>query len=82
MPLAATAALILATVVPLVPPASAQVPARLREVILDREGVIRWRDDGSEVALFGANYVLPSASDYRAAGYLQALIGHARAIRG
>ena len=43
---------------------------RFREIYLDREGVVRWRDDRREVALYGANYVLPSASDYRAAGYL------------
>jgi hypothetical protein len=48
------------------------VPAHFRGVYLDPEGVIRWRDDRREVALFGANYVLPSASDYRAAGYLHA----------
>ena len=45
-------------------------PAAARAVYIDGEGVVRWRDDRSEVALFGANYVLPSASDYRAAGYL------------
>ena len=43
-----------------------------RAVYLDDQGVVRWRDDRSEVALFGANYILPSASDYRAAGYLGA----------
>ena len=43
-----------------------------RSVYLDNQGVVRWRDDRSEVALFGANYILPSASDYRAAGYLGA----------
>jgi hypothetical protein len=43
-----------------------------RAVYLDSGGVIRWRDDRAEVALFGANYVLPTASDYRAAGYLHA----------
>jgi hypothetical protein len=43
-----------------------------RAVYLDREGVVRWRDNRQEVALFGANYVLPTASDYRAAGYLHA----------
>jgi hypothetical protein len=37
-------------------------------VHLGRDGVVRW-SDGREVALFGANYSLPSASDYRAAGY-------------
>ena len=41
-----------------------------RAVYLDDRGVIRWTDDRAEVALFGANYILPSASDYRAAGYL------------
>jgi len=34
--------------------------------------VIRWQDSRKEVALFGANYVLTTASDYRAAGYLHA----------
>ena len=43
-----------------------------RTVYLDNEGVVRWRDNRREVALFGANYVLPTASDYRAAGYLNA----------
>jgi hypothetical protein len=41
-----------------------------RQVFLDGEGVIRWTDTREEVALFGANYALPSSSDYRAAGYL------------
>src|SRR2546430_17656797 len=43
-----------------------------RAVFLDNQGVVRWRDDEQEVTLFGANYVLPTASDYRAAGYLHA----------
>src|ERR1043166_7925022 len=43
-----------------------------RAVYLDSAGVVRWRDDRQEVTLFGANYVLPTASDYRAAGYLDA----------
>src|SRR5437867_6016459 len=43
-----------------------------RAVYLDSAGVVRWRDDRQEVSLFGANYVLPTASDYRAAGYLHA----------
>ncbi len=34
--------------------------------------MLRWADDRQEVALFGANYVLTTASDYRAAGYLHA----------
>ena len=53
---------------PAAPPAAP--PVADRAVYLDRDGVIRWRDDRSEVALFGANYVLTTASDYRAAGYL------------
>lgn len=47
----------------------AQAPAT-RAVYLDSAGVVRWADDRQEVALFGANYVLPTASDYRAAGYV------------
>ena len=59
-------------------PARAQRPAAEepapadRSVYLDDAGVVRWTDDRTEVALFGANYVLPTASDYRAAGYLHA----------
>ena len=41
-------------------------------VYLDDQGVIRWQRDRKEVTLFGANYVLTTASDYRAAGYLHA----------
>ena len=49
----------------------AALPAQaLRTVYLDNAGVVRWRDNRQEVALFGANYVLPTASDYRAAGYV------------
>ena len=43
-----------------------------RAVYLDNQGVVRWSDDKQEVTLFGANYVLPTASDYRAAGYVKA----------
>jgi len=50
---------------------SALPAARVRAVFQDARGVIRWKDDSSEVALFGANYIIPSASDYRAAGYLK-----------
>jgi hypothetical protein len=42
----------------------------MRTAYVDASGVIRWKDSKQEVALFGANYTLPSASDYRAAGYL------------
>ena len=36
-------------------------------VYQDKEGNIRWTKDNSRVALYGANYCLPSACDYRAA---------------
>jgi hypothetical protein len=53
-------------------PAQAQAQAANRAVYLDSSGVVRWRDNRQEVTLFGANYVLPTASDYRAAGYVHA----------
>ena len=49
---------------------SVQAQRADRHVYLDNQGVVRWRDDKQEVTLFGANYVLPTASDFRAAGYL------------
>ncbi|OLC10626.1 MAG: hypothetical protein AUH41_02635 [Gemmatimonadetes bacterium 13_1_40CM_66_11] len=52
------------------PPTYAQRAGEL--VYLDKQGVIRWRDTQKEVSLFGANYVLTTASDYRAAGYVHA----------
>jgi len=36
---------------------------RLAQV--DKQGVLHWQDNGDEVALFGVNYCLPSASAYR-----------------
>jgi len=39
-------------------------------VYIDKSGVIRWQKNKKEVSLFGANYCLPSACDYRAAGYV------------
>ena len=53
-------------------PAGGEAPPATRAVYLDSAGVVRWADDRQEVSLFGANYVLPTASDYRAAGYLHA----------
>ena len=50
-------------------PVAAQQPAS-RAVYLDGHGVVRWKDSRQEVALFGANYVITTASDYRAAGYV------------
>ncbi len=61
-----------AALLALAPPAFAQRPVLAnRAVYIDNAGVIRWRDNRQEVALFGANYVLPTASDYRAAGYVR-----------
>ena len=37
-------------------------------IYVDPSGVLRWRTSNVEVAMLGANYCLPSASDYRAAG--------------
>lgn len=58
------------TLLSTVSPVFAQQAITTRSVFLDAAGVIRWQDNKQEVALFGANYTLPSASDYRAAGYL------------
>jgi hypothetical protein len=49
-----------------------QAPVANRPVFLDSSGVIRWAGDSQEVVLYGANYVLTTASDYRAAGYVGA----------
>ncbi len=38
-------------------------------VYIDDSGIIRWEASQEEVSLFGANYCLPSACDYRAAKY-------------
>lgn len=46
------------------------------KVYLDDAGVIRWTSDGTEVSLFGANYCLPSACDYRAPQHIG--LGHMR----
>ena len=37
-------------------------------VYMDKQGTIRWTSNQKEIGLFGANYCLPSACDYRAAG--------------
>jgi len=41
-------------------------------IYVDSGGVMRWRTSNVEVAMLGANYCLPSASDYRAAGAVNA----------
>ncbi len=55
-------------------PARSQTPAApSKELIyVDSKGVMRWRTSDVEVAMLGANYCLPSASDYRAAGAVNA----------
>jgi len=35
------------------------------------DGVLRWQDDGCEVALFGVNYCVPFVLEYAALGHLQ-----------
>lgn len=48
-------------------------PAQNSELVyIDNQATLRWKANGQEVALFGANYCLPSALDYRAAGYVGA----------
>ena len=39
-------------------------------VYTDAAGTIRWKKNKQEVSLFGANYCLPSACDFRAAAYM------------
>ena len=41
------------------------VPHADRFAKVDAEGVMRWTDDGSEVALFGVNYYPPFTVDYK-----------------
>jgi len=62
----------LALVLPAVLALPASLPAQrpaTRAAYIDGAGVMRWKDDRTEVALFGANYVIHTASDYRAAGH-------------
>jgi len=51
---------------------AALLALQAQSVYIDKPGVVRWTGNRQEAALFGANYVLPTASDYRAAGYLHA----------
>ncbi|MFN8646974.1 MAG: hypothetical protein U0104_09430 [Gemmatimonadales bacterium] len=67
MRLTSTRPLLFAAALGLAGELAAQQPAT-RAAYIDRAGVMRWKDDRSEVALFGANYVIHTASDYRAAG--------------
>ncbi len=47
------------------------LPMQAQELVYtDASGVVRWKKNKQEVALFGANYCLPSACDFRAAGYV------------
>ncbi len=63
---------LLAAVAALSLTARAQGRATTERVYADEHGVIRWSADDREVSQFGANYSLPSACDYRAAGYVGA----------
>ncbi len=45
----------------------AAAPATRRAAV-DDAGVLRWRDDGSEVALFGVNYYTPCSINLPSAG--------------
>src|SRR6267154_2938019 len=53
-------------------PAAPDNGPAVRAVYLDKTGVIRWRDNREEVALYGANYCIMSGSDYRMAGLVGA----------
>ncbi|HEV8195181.1 MAG TPA: hypothetical protein VGP87_00970, partial [Gemmatimonadales bacterium] len=68
--LLATAFVVLAAPLPAQQHTAAAPATANRVVYLDKAGVVRWKDNQQEVTLFGANYVLPTASDYRAAGYV------------
>jgi hypothetical protein len=46
--------------------------ATIDAVVIDDKATLRWQADNREIALFGANYCLPTALDYRAAGYVGA----------
>ncbi|MFA4045176.1 MAG: hypothetical protein HZRFUVUK_001986, partial [Candidatus Fervidibacterota bacterium] len=35
-----------------------------RTVVVDEHGILRWQDNGEEVALFGVNYYAPFSIDY------------------
>ena len=45
--------------------AARAVPLACRTAVVDGEGVMRWKDGGDEVSLFGVNYYLPFAFDFR-----------------
>ncbi len=64
--------LVVCCLVPLCSAGAQPASHATRAVYLDSAGVVRWQDDKREVTLFGANYVVPTASDYRAAGYVHA----------
>lgn len=50
-----------------------------RTAAVDGQGVLRWQDDNSEVALFGVNYYVPFSIDYRVLA--DRGLDHERAIR-
>jgi len=51
---------------------SMSIPARgssleTGQVVVDEKGIMRWSSEGAALSLFGANYCINAASDYRAA---------------
>jgi hypothetical protein len=63
-------ALAAAAAAPGAPAANVAGEEAIRPISVDAAGTIRWRDNGQELALFGANYCLMSGSDYRMAGLI------------
>jgi hypothetical protein len=55
-----------------VPARAATAPPPNELIRIDANGVMKWGTSEYEVAMLGANYCLPSASDYRAAGAVHA----------
>jgi len=47
-------------------PAKGSVP-ETGQVVVDEQGIMRWAGEGNPLSLFGANYCINAASDYRAA---------------
>lgn len=41
-----------------------EAASTFREAYVDGNGVMRWKDDDSEIALFGVNYLLPFGDEY------------------
>ena len=57
-------------------PAQAVSTSASAPLTIDRDGVMRWRADGAEVRLFGANYCAFASGDYRLAKRIGADMAH------